>query len=122
MRELIRERYGVDYVPQTLSLLLKRWGFTPRRPIKKAYEQRPAEVRRWLDGAYPRIKDKTAAEGAEIFWDDETAVQPEAHRRRGYAPKGRTPVVRQPARRFHSSVISAIGNQGKLHWMALKGP
>ncbi len=37
-----------------------------------------------------------------------------------FAPKGKTPIVRQPARRFHSSLISAINNQGKMQWMALK--
>ena len=51
---------------------------------------------------------------------DETAVKPEAHTRRSFAPRGKTPVVRQPARRFHSSLISAINNQGKMQWMALK--
>jgi hypothetical protein len=25
------------------------WGFTPQKPIKKAYEQRPEAVRQWLD-------------------------------------------------------------------------
>ena len=101
-------------------MVLKRWGFTPQRPLKRAYEQRPAEVKCWLQEEYPHIKAQAKAENAEIWWGDETAVKPEAHTRRSFAPRGKTPVVRQPARRFHSSLISAINNQGKMQWMALK--
>lgn len=120
VRQLIKERYGVDFALQSMSVVLRRWGFTPQRPVKRAYEQRPAEVKRWLDETYPTVKARAAAEGAEIYWGDETAVKPEAHTRRSYAPKGKTPVVRQAAKRFHASVISAINNQGKMQWMALK--
>lgn len=117
--ELIRREYGVEYSLQNMSVLLKRWGFTPQKPAKLAYEQKPAEVKKWLDETYPAIKQRAQQENAEIFWADETTVKPEAHTRRSYAPKGKTPVIRQPAKRFHSSVISAINNRGKMQWMAL---
>lgn len=120
--KLIKERYGVVYAMQSLSDVLKRWGFTPQRPLKRAYEQRPEQVEAWMQETYPSIKAKAKAEHAEIWWGDETAVKPEAHVRRSYAPKGKTPVVRQPAKRFHSSLISAINNQGKMQWMALQEP
>ena len=41
---LIEERYGVVYSLQSVSVILKRWGFSPQRPLKRAYEQRPAGV------------------------------------------------------------------------------
>lgn len=116
---LIQERFGVVYSLQSLSVVLKRWGFTPQRPLKRAYEQRPEQVDRWMKETYPAINERSKKEDAEIWWGDETAVKPEAHVRRSFAPKGKTPVVRQPARRFHSSLISAINNQGKMQWMAL---
>jgi len=119
VRQVIKERYGVDYALQTISVLLKEWGFTPQRPIKRAYEQHPAEVKKWLEETYPKIAAKAKKENAEIYWGDETAVKPEPHVRRGFSPKGQTPVVREPAKRFHSSLISAINNQGKMQWMAL---
>jgi transposase len=119
VRELILERYGVSYAMQSLSVVLKRWGFTPQRPLKRAYEQRPKEVQSWLEESYPAIEAKAKAQGAEIWWGDETAVKAEAHVRRSFAPKGKTPVIRQPAKRFHSSIISAINNQGKMQWMSL---
>lgn len=120
VRSLIEEKFGVTYTLQNLSYLLKRWGFTPQRPLKRAYEQRPAEVTQWLKETYPKVKARAQSENAEIWWGDETAVKPECHYRRGYSPKGKTPVVRQPAKRFHCSLISAVNNRGKMQWMALK--
>ena len=120
VQQLIEDRFKVHYCLQSMSRILKKWGFTPQRPVKRAYEQRPAEVNRWLQEVYPRVEAKAKKENAEIWWGDETAVKPECHFQRGYAPKGQTPVIRQPAKRFHSGLISAINNRGDLKWMALK--
>ena len=79
VRKLIQDRYGVTFVLQHISNLLKRWGFTPQRPIKRAYEQRPAAVQKWMKETYPSIKEKARNENATIYWGDETAVKPEAH-------------------------------------------
>ena len=34
---------------------LKSWGFTPQKPIKKAYEQNSKAVNKWLEEEYPKI-------------------------------------------------------------------
>jgi transposase len=44
VRELIRMRCGVTLTPQGVGNYLARWGLTPQKPIKKAYEQRPEAV------------------------------------------------------------------------------
>jgi transposase len=33
---------------RTVGEYLKRWGFTPQRPARFAYERREAEVTEWL--------------------------------------------------------------------------
>lgn len=43
-----------------MGLYLARWGFTPMQPIRRAYEQSPATVRRWLDEEYPAIAPPSA--------------------------------------------------------------
>jgi hypothetical protein len=48
---------------------------------------------------------------------DETGLHSDESRHRGYAPRGRTPVLRTPARRKSQSLISAITNQGKVRFM-----
>ena len=40
---------------------------------------------------------------------------------RGYSPKGVTPVVNASAKHESLSMISAITNRGKLHWMVIDG-
>ena len=42
-----------------------------------------------MEKAYPDIKEQAKAENAQIWWGDETAVKPEAHTRRSFAPKGK---------------------------------
>jgi len=122
VRQLIKARYGVLHSLPSMSVVLRRWGFTPQRPLKRACEQRPAEVKQWLEQEYPKVREQARREKAEIWWGDETAVKPECHYRRSFPPKGKTPVVRQPAKRFHSALISAINNKGKMQWMALTEP
>lgn len=119
VQQLIKDKYDVNYTLQGVGRLLKDWGFTPQRPAKRAIERNDEAVRRWKDEEYPQVAARAKAEKAEIWWADETAAKPECHFRRSYSPKGKTPVVRQSAKRFHSSMISALNNQGKLEWMAL---
>ena len=37
-------------------------GRSSKKPINKAYEQRPAEVRQWLDEDYPQIDARIEAQ------------------------------------------------------------
>jgi len=119
--QLIEDRLGIKVPIRTIGEYLKRWGFTPQKPIKKAYEQRPAEVRKWLDEEYPQIAARAKAEQAEIHWGDETGLRSDDVRGRGYAPKGQTPVVRVNNRREGLSIISTVTNQGKVRWKVFEG-
>lgn len=92
--QLVEQRFGIRLPVRTVGLYLKRWGFTPQKPMKKAYEQSPAAVKKWLDEEYPVIAARAKVEGAEIHWADETGLRSDDVRGRGYAPQGQTPVVR----------------------------
>jgi len=118
VRALVKQLFSLDFPVRTVRKFLARWGFTPQRPIKRAYEQRPQEVQKWLQEEYPRIVKRAKAEGAEIHWADETAASSEEHYPRGYAPRGKTPVlVISQKNRTRINLISAITNQGKLRFM-----
>ena len=117
VHQLIKDKYGIDMPIRTVGMYLQRWGFTVQRPAKQAIEQKPEAVQRWLKEEYPAIHTEAKKEDAEIFWGDETAVQNVANYARGYAPKGHTPVLKTKARKMHINMISAISNQGKLHFM-----
>lgn len=119
--QLVQAQCDVKLPVRTVGHYLKRWGFTPQKPIKKAYEQRPEAVRQWLDDEYPAIAARAKQEGAEIHWGDETGLRSDDVRGRGYAPKGQTPVVRVTNKREGLSLISTVTNQGKVRWKVFEG-
>jgi len=41
VRQLILREYDIDMPIRTVGEYLKRWGFTPQKPVKFAYERRP---------------------------------------------------------------------------------
>lgn len=114
---LIKQRFSLQMPIRTVGEYLRRWGFTPQKPVKRAYEQSSEVVKKWLTTDYPLIALRAKEEKAEIHWCDETGVQTGANRVRGFAPKGEKPVVSLVAKKSHISMISAITNQGKVRFM-----
>lgn len=117
---LIQQRFQIVMPIRTVGDYLDRWGFTPQKPAKRAYEQQPAAVKKWLDEEYPAIARKAKDEHADIYWGDETGVRNDCQHGRSYAPKGKTPVLRLPAKRTSLNMISALTNQGKVRFMIYK--
>lgn len=118
--QLIERECGIKLSVRGVGNYLKRWGFTPQKPIKKAYEQRPEAVQEWLDEQYPAIERRAKSEDAEIHWGDETAVVNTDVRGRSYAPAGQTPVTfAVGGTRQKLSMIATVTNQGKTRWMII---
>lgn len=117
---LIKDRYGITVSRWTVGRYLKNMGFSPQKPAKRAYEQNPVLVRRWLQEEYPEIKKRAKQEQAKIFWGDETGVRSDDQIGRTYAPVGKTPVVKKSGNRFSINLISAISNRGDLKFMIIK--
>lgn len=121
VQELIATETGIELAIRTVGEYLKRWGMTPQKPQKRAYEQRAPEVKRWLDQEYPEIQAQAKREDAEIYWGDETGLRNDCQHERGYALKGQTPVIRLNANRASINMISAITNQGKVRFRIFEG-
>ena len=120
VRLAIKQLYGRDLPLRTISDYLKRWGFTPQKPTKRAYEQNPKLVAQWHETVYPAIQARAKQEKAEIHWGDETGIQNDAYNAKGFAPKGKTPVVRINATKSRVNMISSITNRGKVRFMLYK--
>lgn len=93
VKQLIECEFQVALSVRAVGHYLKHWGFTPQKPIKRAYEQRPETVKAWLVEQYPVIEKPAKAENGEIHWGDETALVNTDVRGRGYAPKGQAAVA-----------------------------
>ena len=118
--QLIEREYGIRLSVRGVGNYLQRWGLTPQKPIRRACEQRPEAVQKWLDEEYPAIAQRAGIEGAEIHWGDETALVNTDVRGRSYAPAGQTPVAYAVgSTRQKLSMIATVTNQGKARWMII---
>lgn len=115
VKELIENKFDIILPIRTVGDYLNRWGFTPQKPKKKAYEQQPKAVQEWLDTNYPKIKHSAKEEDAEIHWGDETGCTNTISHARSYAPKGQTPTLIQSSKKkLKINMISSISNQGQM--------
>lgn len=121
VKELVEREFSVVLAVNTMGDYLRKWGFTPQKPKKKAYEQCSKKVQKWLDEEYPSIKQRAKQESAEIQWGDETGVRNSNQHGRSYAPKGKTPVKQHKAQRFSINMISTVTNQGQVQFMIYSG-
>jgi transposase len=120
VRMLIQDRYGIPLAVRSTGRYLARWHFTVQKPLRRAYEQRPSEVKRWLKQEYPMIAARSHQQDGVILWGDETGLRSDDVRGRSYAPRGCTPVVRPSHKRAGVGLISAVSNKGVLRWMVLE--
>src|SRR5919107_2353419 len=121
VRALIARESGVWLALPVVGRYLRAWGFTAQRPARRASERQEAAVGEWLENTYPAIARKAKAQGCEIHWADETGLSSRANYGRSFAPRGQTPVIQRPGRRFSQSMISSLTNQGKLRFMIYEG-
>jgi transposase len=121
VKELVEREFGVILAINTMGDYLRSWGYSPQKPKKKAYEQNPKAVQKWIEYEYPAIKDRAKEEGAEIQWGDETGVRNSNQHGRSYAPKGKTPIKKSMAKRFSVNMISTVTNKGKVEFMIYTG-
>lgn len=119
--ELIRVRHGIVLSLTTVGKYLRGWGLSPQKPIRKAYEQDPEAVRRWLEEDYPAIAARARSEGARVLWLDQTGIRSEAAVGTTWAPTGQTPVVGKTGKRFSVNAMCAIGNKGELYFTVYTG-
>jgi transposase len=117
VRLLIRRRTGLKLSLSTVGRYLKAWGFSPQKPVRRAYEQNPKEVKAWLETEYPAIQKRAKSEGAAIYWGDEMGLRSDCQRGRSYGRIGQTPVVRASGKRFGCNMISAVSNRGNMGFM-----
>ncbi len=120
VEQLIEQKFSVSMTLQGVGKYLKSWGFTPQKPIRRAYERNDERVRVWLEEEYPAIEAKAKRENAEIHWGDETGLRSDNVNGRSYAPKGKTPVQRVKGTPEKINMISSVTNRGQIRFMFYK--
>lgn len=118
---LIERKYGITLSIRSVGNYLNRWGFTPQKPLRRAYERSDCLVKEWLDTIYPQIASRAKKEKAHIHWGDEAGFRSDHQTGTSYSPKGQTPVIKSPGKRFKTNMISTVTNQGTLRFMMFDG-
>lgn len=114
---LILKKFGIKLSKWTVGRYLSNWGFSPQKPARKAIEQNPKAIEKWLEIEYPSIQRLAKKEMATIHWGDEMGLRSDHNSGRTYAIRGKTPIVRRTGSRFSCNMISSITNLGKLSFM-----
>lgn len=122
VQALIAKQTGHRLEISTVGRYLRAWGFTLKKPSKRALEQDPVVVAAWLEEVYPELERRAKAEGALILWGDESGIRmhdliPQA----GYAPRGQRAIARIAGRRAGANMISAIANGGQMSFRVFDG-
>jgi transposase len=122
VQALIERETGVRLEISSVGRYLRAWGFSLKRPSKRALEQDPVVVAAWLQEVYPALQAKARREGALILWGDESGIRMhELAPRAGYAPIGRRTIARVAGRRAGANMISAIANGGQMSFRVFEG-
>ena len=121
VRQLVRDWFGIGLSLVTIGKYLRSWGLSPQKPIRRAYEQNPEAIARWLDVQYPAIEARARQEKAIILWLDQTGLRSDAAVGTSWAPVGKTPVVAKTGKRFGVNVMAAISNKGELYFTCYHG-
>jgi len=120
VQQLLSRKFDVQVSVWTVGRYLRAWGLTPQKPVRRAYEQDPVAVRKWLEEEYPAIRAQARQWKAQIHWLDEMGLRSDHQAGRSYGRRGKTPVVFGTGQRFRCNMISSITNRGRLSFMIFR--
>ena len=120
VQQLLSRKFNVQVSVWTVGRYLRAWGLTPQKQVRRAYEQDPVAVRKWLEEEYPAIRAQARQWKAQIHWLDEMGLRSDHQAGRSYGRRGQTPVVLGTGQRFRCNMISSITNRGRLSFMIFR--
>ena len=110
--DLIHQKFDIELKLTAVGALLARLGLIPQKPLQRAYQRDPEAIERWQQETYPGLARQAQAEGAEIYFWDESGFRADTVHGKTRGKKGETPVVYRPGQRQSISAASAV----TAHW------
>lgn len=121
VRELILQKFNISLSVTSVGSLLAELNFTPQKPLQRAYQRDPEAIERWQRNTFPAIAKQSKAEGAEIYFWDESGFRADAVHGKTWALRGKTPVVNRPGQRQSISAASAVNAKGAFWFATYEG-
>ena len=121
VRTLLVEKFGVKLSLASVGALLARLNLTAQKPLQRAYQRDPVAIERWQRETYPAIAKQAKAQGADIYFWDESGFRADAVHGKTWALRGETPVVHRPGQRQSISAASAVNAKGAFWFATYQG-
>ena len=120
VQQFLAERFDLKVSVWTVGRYLAKWGLTPQKPLRRAYQRDPVAVQGWLDRQYPTIVKQAKAQKGEIHWGDQMGLRSDHQTGTRYGRRGHTPVIFGTGQRFRCNMMSSITNRGQLAFMVFQ--
>jgi transposase len=101
--------------------MLGKMGIRFQKPLRRAYEQDPKAVEKWLKEDFPAIDESARTLRSSLLFADEASVRSDHQSGKTWGNRGKTPVVRTPGARHSVNVISSVSRRGHLRFMLFEG-
>lgn len=119
--ELIAQKFGVTLGVTAVGELLAKLGLTPQKPLQRAYQRDPEAIERWQRETFPAIARQARAEGAQVYFWDESGFRADTVHGKTWGVRGQTPVVQRPGQRQSISAASAVNANGAFWFCTYDG-
>jgi transposase len=119
--QVIQAKFQIVLHKTTVARYLHRFGVTPQKPVRRAFQRDDAECRTWMTSGFPAIVREAKRKQATLLFADETGVHEDHAVGTTWGERGKTPEVRVSGSRRRVNVISAISPRGRLWFRCYSG-
>lgn len=88
IKEVICREFGVKLSEVSVGRVMKRLGFTPQRPLYRAWQQDRKLVESWQEEEFPALAARAKRENALIFFAEESGIRSDYHAGTSWGKKG----------------------------------
>ena len=64
--QVIRRHFGVQYHPSQVGRILKQYGWSRQKPLKRASQRDEAAIRRWKEERWPALKKRPGTKAGPL--------------------------------------------------------
>lgn len=119
---VIEEEFGVRYHKGHVSRLLRKLGWTPQVPVRRAIQREEGAIERWRIEVWPELLRRAYREHRVLVFVDESGFYLLPGVVRTYSPRGRTPLLAEMQTHDHLSVMGGLTPLGKVYTLVRQEP
>ena len=116
LAELVKKKYGVEVVPETINHHLHKLGLSWQKPGYIAREQDPVAGAQFVTERFPKIQGLAEKIQADIGFEDEAAVDLREHYGKTWGARGVRPEVFVTGQRGRVNILSIVTTEGNLYF------